>query len=698
MKKVFALLLLAVMMAGSVWAQTPNGFNYQAVVRNSSGHLMSNKSVGVRLRILHGSETGAVVYEQVANVTTNENGLFTLVVGDNSHQFANIDWAGGPYYLQSEIDPQGGIFYSLSTVQKIFAVPYAHYADVARRVTDDFTYNETDPKFRAWGFEYDSLRNAPTSLSQFTNDPGYVSSSDLSLTLNGDTLILTGGSKVVLPVGYQGSLAWDSIIGRPTNLSQFVNDLGSLTTETQTLSDVIALGNSANGRITNLQNPQAATDAANKYYVDRVGDSIKGIVNGRVDSLGTRLNYRIDSLAGKMLLHVGSLGSQIAHVDGRVDSVAALLGSQMGQLDNFMDSVSDALSDATHFIDSVGQSAANYGHKIDSLGGVLDGVAGDVLTLTGSIAGVDGRVDSVGSVVVGLADSLGRLDHKTDSLVNDLNHQIDSLKARVYALEHPKVKGALPGVFSISATTKVNFSQGNLQYRPRINTWRFAAHQYDVCGSDNNNLFMQAYCNTWVDLFGYGTSGWDGGASRFKPVETTTNDSEYTEAVDGNDLTEYYAYADWGVFNPIINGGGRTAMWRTMTYTEWTYLLTQRPNAAQLRGMATVEGTPGYVILPDTWTCPAGYTFANEESSFNVNVYSSESWAAMEAAGAVFLPAAGRRVGSTTLSIGTLGNYWTSTHVNGTSGCSFHIEADATAMQNTMNYSSGCSVRLVREY
>ena len=70
----------------------------------------------------------------------------------------------------------------------------------------------------------------------------------------------------------------------------------------------------------------------------------------------------------------------------------------------------------------------------------------------------------------------------------------------------------------------------------------------------------------------------------------------------------------------------------------------------------------------------------------------------MEAAGAVFLPAAGSRTGSVTTNIGTLGNYWTASHVNGTTGYSFHIAPNANTMQNIMNYSTGCSVRLVRNY
>ena len=136
MKKLLITIISIIALAGTVFAQAPQGFNYQAVVRNTAGQLMSNRNVGVRISILQGSATGATVYQQTENISTNANGLFTIVVGDNSTQFAAINWSNGPYFIKSEVDPQGGSNYTLSTTQKILAVPYAHYADVARSITE----------------------------------------------------------------------------------------------------------------------------------------------------------------------------------------------------------------------------------------------------------------------------------------------------------------------------------------------------------------------------------------------------------------------------------------------------------------------------------------------------------------------------------------------------------------------------------
>ena len=688
MKKIIFSLLSVILLAGSLFAQTPKGFNYQAVVRNSAGQLMANRMVSVRINILQGTANGTSVYQQTDNVTTNANGLFTLVVGENSTDFDNINWSHGPYYIVSEVDPNGGNNYTLSTSQKILAVPYALHATEADRVSENFVYDEQDPRFRAWGFLYDSLRNAPTRLSQFINDLNFLTAGDLFLTLHGDTLFLNNSTYVILPDHTTGDLnprvsgdtlffndntyvilptgttgattvEWDSVLNHPTYLSQFINDL-QLYVSGDTLffnnGTYVILPPTGPGTVewdSVLNHPTHLSQFINDLQLTVSGDTL---------FLGDN-NYIILPPTGPTTIEWDSVLNHPTYLSQFTNDLGFITAETQGLSDviainNYANGQIKNLSTPTDPMD-----AANKAY-----------------------------VDSV------LAAEVAALNDRIDSITNVYEQRIDSISNRVFQLEHPRIKGALPGIFSVSATKKVNFSQGNLQYRPRIKTWRFAVNQYDIAGSDNNNVFMQAYCSSWVDLFGYGTSGWDGGAGRFMPYETTTNNTEYTEATDGNDLVDFYANADWGFYNPIINGGNQTALWRTLTYSEWTYLLTQRPNAGQLQGMATVESTTGYIILPDDWTCPAGLTFVNTTSSYTVNVYSASDWVAMEAAGAVFLPAAGVRVSSATSDIGILGNYWTASHVNGTTGYSFHIEANQNVMQNSVTYSTGCSVRLVRDY
>ena len=206
--------------------------------------------------------------------------------------------------------------------------------------------------------------------------------------------------------------------------------------------------------------------------------------------------------------------------------------------------------------------------------------------------------------------------------------------------------GALPGLFSVSATQRVYFSQGNLQYQASTNTWRFAEHQYDYVGSDNRSI--SSTYSGWIDLFGWGTGS------------NPTLSSSYPE--------DYGTFVDWGS-NAISNGGNTTNLWRTLTSAEWEYLLNTRPGASSKLGSGNINGVGGLIILPDSWTLPSECSFASGFAIINPyhypdwkhNSYTLAQWAQMEAAGAVFLPAAGRRKGTDFDNVGFHGYYWSST-------------------------------------
>ena len=135
MKKLYFILILS-LLAVSLFAQAPQKMSYQAVVRNSNNALVTEQNVSVRLSILQGSATGAAVYTETHTATTNVNGLLTVEVGggNSSQNFSQIPWGNGPFYLKSEIDPNGGINYSIESVQQLLSVPYALYAGSAGNV------------------------------------------------------------------------------------------------------------------------------------------------------------------------------------------------------------------------------------------------------------------------------------------------------------------------------------------------------------------------------------------------------------------------------------------------------------------------------------------------------------------------------------------------------------------------------------
>ncbi|NBV68989.1 MAG: hypothetical protein EBR74_10680, partial [Flavobacteriia bacterium] len=54
------------------FAQTPEGINYQAVIRTTSGSLVANSTVAIRVQIKQTSSTGTVVYAERQSVATNQ--------------------------------------------------------------------------------------------------------------------------------------------------------------------------------------------------------------------------------------------------------------------------------------------------------------------------------------------------------------------------------------------------------------------------------------------------------------------------------------------------------------------------------------------------------------------------------------------------------------------------------------------------
>ena len=265
--------------------------------------------------------------------------------------------------------------------------------------------------------------------------------------------------------------------------------------------------------------------------------------------------------------------------------------------------------------------------------------------------------------------------------------------------------GASNAVFTVASGRTVKFSRGNLQYQASTGTWRFAEHQYDIVGEDNANI--SSTYNGWIDLFGWGTSGWNSGANAYQPWSTSIYYSDYYPGgVYYNSLIGAYANADWGVYNAISNGGNQAGMWRTLTKDEWSYLLNSRA-ASTINGVANaryakavVNGTNGLVIFPDNFTMPSGISNPSGINTYsapsNNNTYTASQWSQMEGAGAIFLPAAGYRYGTGVYGVGTVGHYWSSTYYDEGYAYGMYFDGDDIGVYYGSR-DGGRSVRLVRD-
>jgi hypothetical protein len=114
-----------------ILAQAPQKMSYQAVIRNNANVLVTDHAVGMKISVLQGSTSGTAVYAETQTPTANANGLVSLEIGSGTPvtgTLASVNWANGPYYIQTEIDPTGGTNYTLTGAYQLLSVPFALYA------------------------------------------------------------------------------------------------------------------------------------------------------------------------------------------------------------------------------------------------------------------------------------------------------------------------------------------------------------------------------------------------------------------------------------------------------------------------------------------------------------------------------------------------------------------------------------------
>lgn len=108
----------------------PNRFNYQLVVRDTAGQLVTNRPVSMRLSLQRGPQMSNL-YTETHQLTTNSNGLLTTTIGSGVPTYSSmdsLDWSLGDVFVKTEIDMNGGSNYSLVNTRELLSVPYALYS------------------------------------------------------------------------------------------------------------------------------------------------------------------------------------------------------------------------------------------------------------------------------------------------------------------------------------------------------------------------------------------------------------------------------------------------------------------------------------------------------------------------------------------------------------------------------------------
>jgi len=112
-------------------SQAPQKINFQSVLRNTNGEVVSNKAVSLKISILEVTINGSAVYIETHDKTTDAGGLISVKIGGGtvlSGVFGNINWGGSAHFIKLEADFSGGNSYVLLGTQELMSVPYALYA------------------------------------------------------------------------------------------------------------------------------------------------------------------------------------------------------------------------------------------------------------------------------------------------------------------------------------------------------------------------------------------------------------------------------------------------------------------------------------------------------------------------------------------------------------------------------------------
>ncbi len=211
MKKIFIILILSFMSGNMIFAQVPNSFRYQAVVRDASGALIANKMISLRLSILAGSAVGEAIYAEVFQYATNEFGIVSLNVGSGSTitgNFSQIDWSSNTYYLQVDIDIDGGENYQFMGTSQILAVPYALQALNVTNKDDADADPSNELQTISKSGNTVTLSNSGGSFIDEVNDADADPTNEIQdLSLNNNILVITNNSNAT-PISlsaYQGT-------------------------------------------------------------------------------------------------------------------------------------------------------------------------------------------------------------------------------------------------------------------------------------------------------------------------------------------------------------------------------------------------------------------------------------------------------------------------------------------------------------
>ena len=269
MQKLVVILCFLFMIQG-LFGQVAERFNYQAVVRDNAGMIVTNQIVSLQLAILQDSPNGQVKFIENHLVSTNQFGLIKLEVGGGSPvngSWNTIEWASHDHFIRVSIDINGGNNFQFLGTSQLLSVPYAKVSE--RAVFDNVEDADSNPTNEIQTLSITGNQISISSGNTVTLLDNDVSNEIQDLSLNNDTLFISGSNYVVLP----------SAIGNldDQNLELNGNELGI---ESGNIVDLSVFLDNTDAQTLSISGNELSISGGNSIsIIDNVDDADNDVLN-----------------------------------------------------------------------------------------------------------------------------------------------------------------------------------------------------------------------------------------------------------------------------------------------------------------------------------------------------------------------------------------------------------------------------------
>jgi hypothetical protein len=294
-------LILLMVCTSNAYSQSPDRIPYQSVIRNSTGALLAEKAVGLRISILRGSATGTVIFSETHRDTTNAYGMAQVDIGAGtvvSGTMAGIDWSQGPFYIRVETDPAGGTNYQIVGTTQLLSVPFSLFTKSAP-------------------LRYSSSGDTLFSGSQYVIVPG-LSSANANAVVSGSPNVTT--SVVTSVTTISASLGGEVLSAGATPVTARGICYGTSASPTVS-NNTVASGSGTGVFTTSLPGLSPATTYYARAYA----------VNASGTSYGNQVTFRTESAAGQACAQGSTM--TVTHTAGDVAPVTKTVTYKIVQTD-----------------------------------------------------------------------------------------------------------------------------------------------------------------------------------------------------------------------------------------------------------------------------------------------------------------------------------------------------------------------------